>query len=577
MAAPVPAAVAWPMAGPAGGGERETRVLLRSPLLLPLLLGVLLSRCLGEQPPRGAAAAAASAAAAAVLPGAPDSEETVIIGLRLEDTDDVSFMEGGALRVSERTRVKLRVYGQNINNETWSRIAFTEHERRRDREGRRPPAEQEDGPAPLGSLSPAPQRCGIRTSDIIILPHIVLNRRTSGIIEIDIKPLRKTEKSKSYYLCTSVSSPAILGGAGSSAGGSSGGGSIIGPDGGPWTETTWIYHDGEDTKMIVGEEKKFLLPFWLQVIFISLLLCLSGMFSGLNLGLMALDPMELRIVQNCGTEKEKNYAKRIEPVRRQGNYLLCSLLLGNVLVNTTLTILLDDIAGSGLVAVVVSTIGIVIFGEIVPQAICSRHGLAVGANTIFLTKFFMMMTFPASYPVSKLLDCVLGQEIGTVYNREKLLEMLRVTDPYNDLVKEELNIIQGALELRTKTVEDVMTPLRDCFMITAEAVLDFNTMSEIMESGYTRIPVFEGDRSNIVDLLFVKDLAFVDPDDCTPLKTITRFYNHPLHFVFNDTKLDAMLEEFKKVMWLAWNRKGRERKGRRPKLYVIYCRQRCSS
>ncbi|EGW01965.1 Metal transporter CNNM2, partial [Cricetulus griseus] len=294
------------------------------------------------------------------------------------------------------------------------------------------------------------------------------------------------------------------------------------------------------------ETKKFLLPFWLQVIFISLLLCLSGMFSGLNLGLMALDPMELRIVQNCGTEKEKNYAKRIEPVRRQGNYLLCSLLLGNVLVNTTLTILLDDIAGSGLVAVVVSTIGIVIFGEIVPQAICSRHGLAVGANTIFLTKFFMMMTFPASYPVSKLLDCVLGQEIGTVYNREKLLEMLRVTDPYNDLVKEELNIIQGALELRTKTVEDVMTPLRDCFMITGEAILDFNTMSEIMESGYTRIPVFEGERSNIVDLLFVKDLAFVDPDDCTPLKTITKFYNHPLHFVFNDTKLDAMLEEFKK-------------------------------
>ncbi|KAM9618098.1 metal transporter CNNM2 isoform 3-T3 [Trichechus inunguis] len=475
---------------------------------------------------------------------ASENEETVIIGLRLEDTNDVSFMEGGALRVSERTRVKLRVYGQNINNETWSRIAFTEHERRRHSPGDRGLG----GPAPPEPDS-GPQRCGIRTSDIIILPHIILNRRTSGIIEIEIKPLRKMEKSKSYYLCTSLSTPALGAGSSGSAGGAvggKGGSGVAGLPPPPWAETTWIYHDGEDTKMIVGEEKKFLLPFWLQVIFISLLLCLSGMFSGLNLGLMALDPMELRIVQNCGTEKEKNYAKRIEPVRRQGNYLLCSLLLGNVLVNTTLTILLDDIAGSGLVAVVVSTIGIVIFGEIVPQAICSRHGLAVGANTIFLTKFFMMMTFPASYPVSKLLDCVLGQEIGTVYNREKLLEMLRVTDPYNDLVKEELNIIQGALELRTKTVEDVMTPLRDCFMITGEAILDFNTMSEIMESGYTRIPVFEGERSNIVDLLFVKDLAFVDPDDCTPLKTITKFYNHPLHFVFNDTKLDAMLEEFKK-------------------------------
>lgn len=197
-------------------------------------------------------------------------------------------------------------------------------------------------------------------------------------------------------------------------------------------------------------------------------------------------------------------------------------------------------------AVASSTIGIVIFGEIVPQALCSRHGLAVGANTIVLTKFFMLLTFPLSFPISKLLDFFLGQEIRTVYNREKLMEMLKVTEPYNDLVKEELNMIQGALELRTKTVEDIMTQLQDCFMIRSDAILDFNTMSEIMESGYTRIPVFEDEQSNIVDILYVKDLAFVDPDDCTPLKTITRFYNHPVHFVFHDTKLDAMLEEFKK-------------------------------
>ncbi|NWV14866.1 CNNM4 protein, partial [Ptilonorhynchus violaceus] len=308
----------------------------------------------------------------------------------------------------------------------------------------------------------------------------------------------------------------------------------------------WLPHQGPDGHVVVLEEKKSLLPLWLQVILIAVLLVLSGMFSGLNLGLMALDPMELRIVQNCGTDKEKRYARRIEPIRRKGNYLLCSLLLGNVLVNTTLTILLDDLIGSGVGAVVASTIGIVIFGEIVPQALCSRHGLAVGANTIMVTKLFMLVTFPLSYPISKLLDCILGQEIGTVYNREKLVEMLKVTEPYNDLVREELNMIQGALELRTKTVEDVMTPLQNCFMINSDAILDFNTMSEIMESGYTRIPVYEDERSNIMDILYVKDLAFVDPDDCTPLKTITKFYNHPVHVVFHDTKLDAMLEEFKK-------------------------------
>ncbi|XP_010114821.1 PREDICTED: metal transporter CNNM1, partial [Chlamydotis macqueenii] len=113
--------------------------------------------------------------------------------------------------------------------------------------------------------------------------------------------------------------------------------------------------------------------------------------------------------------------------------------------------------------------------------------------------------------------------------------------------REELAMVQGALELRTKVVEDVLTPLADCFMLRADAVLDFATVSEILRSGYTRIPVYEGDRrDNIVDLLFVKDLAFVDPDDCTPLQTVTRFYRRPLHCVFNDTRLDTLLEEFKK-------------------------------
>ncbi|KAK7933533.1 hypothetical protein WMY93_004429 [Mugilogobius chulae] len=339
--------------------------------------------------------------------------------------------------------------------------------------------------------------CPEPTKDVIVMKGMnVSNHNTAGVVSLRVKQLRKSEVVKVFGLCVRDS----------------------------LEDDKWRLLDEFDGRLRVVEEKKSLLPMWLQIILIACLLVLSGMFSGLNLGLMALDPMELRIVQSCGTEKEKKYARKIEPIRRK-----------------------DDLIGSGLGAVVASTIGIVIFGEIVPQALCSRHGLAVGANTILLTKLFMLLTFPLSWPISKLLDCVLGQEIGTVYNREKLVEMLKVTEPYNDLVKEELNMIQGALELRTKTVEDVMTPISNCYMIHSGAVLDFNTMSEIMESGYTRIPVYEEERSNIVDILFVKDLAFVDPDDATTLKTITKFYNHPVHFVFHDTKLDAMLEEFKKA------------------------------
>lgn len=48
--------------------------------------------------------------------------------------------------------------------------------------------------------------------------------------------------------------------------------------------------------------------------------------------------------------------------------------------------------------------------------------------------------------------------------------------------------------LRTKTVEDILTPLKDCFMLPSSAVLDFSTMSEIMQSGYTRVPIYEDER-----------------------------------------------------------------------------------
>lgn len=430
---------------------------------------------------------------------------TRILGMRLQKSDrPAETTNTGVIQVTEGSHILFRFYGLHLFPNSSELIRFTELNT----------TDKDDDKFGL----PSNRTCSELSKDIFVNGSMqVSNQRTTGLVKLSIKHLRKSDAEKMFGLC------------------------VLDP-----VEQKWSLLDDKDGRVLVVEEEKSLLPIWLQVILIICLLVLSGMFSGLNLGLMALDPMELRIVQSCGTEKEKKYARKIEPIRRKGNYLLCSLLLGNVLVNTTLTILLDDLTKSGLGAVVASTVGIVIFGEIVPQALCSRHGLAVGANTIMLTKLFMLLTFPLSWPISKLLDCVLGQEIGTVYNREKLVEMLKVTEPYNDLVKEELNMIQGALELRTKTVEDVMTPLGNCFMISSDAVLDFNTMSEIMESGYTRIPVYEQERSNIVDILFVKDLAFVDPDDCTTLKTITKFYNHPVHFVFHDTKLDAMLEEFKK-------------------------------
>lgn len=143
-------------------------------------------------------------------------------------------------------------------------------------------------------------------------------------------------------------------------------------------------HQGNEKWKILGTHNK-LLPLWASLILIVILLMLASLFSGLNLGLMALDRTELRIIANTGTEKERKYARAIMPVRAHGNYLLCTILLSNVAVNSTFTVILDDLT-SGLVAVIGSTLAIVFIAEITPQAICARHGLLIGAKSIWIMK-----------------------------------------------------------------------------------------------------------------------------------------------------------------------------------------------
>ena len=74
-------------------------------------------------------------------------------------------------------------------------------------------------------------------------------------------------------------------------------------------------------------------PTWTNLLIAFFLLCMSGLFSGLTLGLMSLDMVSLEILRDGGEGEERAYAAKIIPIREKGNLLLCTLLLGNTMVN----------------------------------------------------------------------------------------------------------------------------------------------------------------------------------------------------------------------------------------------------
>ncbi|KAJ3255729.1 hypothetical protein HK103_006096 [Boothiomyces macroporosus] len=284
------------------------------------------------------------------------------------------------------------------------------------------------------------------------------------------------------------------------------------------------------------------LPEWefLTLVFAIVALVLIG----LTIGVMSLDATNLAILKVSGTPFEKKCAEKIEPLRKKGHLLLVTLLLVNTVVNETLPILFDTIHYTGWKAVLSSTVLIVVFGEILPQAICSRYGLQIGAYFSWLVQGMIYALYIIAYPIAALLDYILGHKDGTVYLHAGLKELVALhgEDQEGPLSKDEVSILRAVLDLRSKTVEDVMTRIQDVFMLSMNQKLDRTTLQLMVKAGHSRVPVYVGaDRHKIVGTLLVKQLVLNDPDEETPIATLKL---RKLPKVRSDTPLFEMLHIF---------------------------------
>ena len=251
-----------------------------------------------------------------------------------------------------------------------------------------------------------------------------------------------------------------------------------------------------------------------------------------------------------GEAREKKWAKAIWPVRKYGNLLLTTLLLGNTLVNAVLATLMAEFTDS-FRGVALTTSMVFIFGELIPQSVCTRFGLLIGASTVWLTKFWILVLFPVAWPISTLLDAFLGNEVGTMYSTDELkrLVAIHVTDPQanaeSGLTLEDQRMISGVLDYKDKQVTDVMTSIEKVFMLEKSVRLNFENLLEVYKSGYTRIPVYESTRQNVVGILFTKDLILIDPDDEIEVSAVLSFHGKMMKRILDSTPLHEVFKMFK--------------------------------
>lgn len=263
--------------------------------------------------------------------------------------------------------------------------------------------------------------------------------------------------------------------------------------------------------------------FWLYMFVSFVLVVAGGVFAGLTIALMGQDEVYLHVISESGELHERKAAAQVLRLLKRGkHWVLVTLLLANVITNESLPIVLDRCLGGGWRAVVIATVAIVIFGEVIPQSISVRYGLSVGAYFSPFVLALMYLLYPLAYPTALLLDHLLGEDHGTVYKKAglKTLVTLHQTMGVERLNEDEVTIISAVLDLKEKPVGTIMTPLDDVYTMSSDTVLDEKVVDQILQAGFSRIPIHApGEPTNFIGMLLVRILISYDPEDALPVSS----------------------------------------------------------
>jgi metal transporter CNNM len=334
--------------------------------------------------------------------------------------------------------------------------------------------------------------------------------------------------------------------------------------------------------------------YWRNVVGTIFAIALVATCSGLFLGLMTLDSFDLKIIMRSSMDDdEKRYAAALYPIVKQRHLLLVTLLICDATAYEILPLFLDKLMPVWAVLLLSTTL-VLLFGEILPSAICmGPQQLQLGYYMVPPFKVLMFILYPVAKPCSMLLDYIVHGPDGEdatqeEYNRGELSALVKIQyeerntetshtrtritekkfpirtlthwsalkkemldavngrssnknnddDDFDDeglerelnapMEKQEVDVVVGALQMKTKVATDVYTPRRHVYAIPDDLVLDKEGMTAIYAKGYSRVPVYRNkkgrdkdiNQSCVIGFLMTRQLMMIDWDHEREVKTL---------------------------------------------------------
>lgn len=266
-----------------------------------------------------------------------------------------------------------------------------------------------------------------------------------------------------------------------------------------------------------------------QLIFLLILLALSGFFSSAETALTTVNRIHMRTLADADNKK----AKMVLKITKDSAKMLSAILIGNNIVNlsassiaTTLAISMFGNYGAG-IATGIITFLILIFGEVSPKTLSTIKADSISMKIAGIINVLMIVLTPVIFLINKLslgvlfLFGVKASDGNRVMTEEELRTIVDVGQETGVIEDEERAMIHNVFDFGDAEAKEVMIPRIDMTFVHIDA--DYNEVLQIYKQDmFTRLPVYEESTDNVVGIINMKDLLLIENTDNFSIRDIMR-------------------------------------------------------